>query len=97
MIVDFRGRPLITSGAKGEATISASIDIEALRCFRESDMLSLLAYMRTETYLPFYKEVMHPPNQFLQKPKANLIEEVAAYRKTVDSLFERKLCVRPSD
>ena len=97
MIVDFRGRPLITTGSTGETTISASIDIEALRCFRESDMLSLLAYMRTETYLPLYKRTMHPANQFSQRPKANLIEEVAVFRKTVDSLFERNVCVRPSD
>lgn len=97
IIVDFRGRTLIASGSTGEATISAMIDIEALRCFRESDMLSFLAWMRTEAYLPSYKKVMHRANQFLEKPKANLSEEVAAYRKTVDSLFARKLYVRPSD
>ncbi len=96
IIVDFRGRTLIATSSTGEATISAMIDIEALRCYRESDMMSFLAWMRTEAYLPSYKKVMHRANQFLMTPKANLSEEVAAYRKTVESLFERGLYVRPS-
>jgi predicted amidohydrolase len=97
MIVDFMGRPLISSGSTGEATISAMIDIEALRCYRASDMMSFLAWMRTEAYPPFYKKIMHRANQFLEKPKENLSEEVAAYRNTVENLLEHKVYVPPSD
>jgi len=97
IIVDFKGRTLIASASSGEASISAMIDIEALRCYRESSEMSFLAWMRNEAYIPSYKKVMHRPNLFLKKPKANLNEEVAAYRKTVDSLLERKIYVRPSE
>ncbi len=96
IIVDFKGRPLIASASSGEATISAVIDIEALRYYRESDAMSFLAWMRTEAYLPSYSKVMHPANIFLKKPKENLSEEVAAYRKTLDTLFERGIYKRPA-
>jgi predicted amidohydrolase len=97
IIVDYRGRPLISTGSTGETTISAMIDIEALRCYRESDMCSFLAWMRTESYSPFYKKVMRRANQFLKAPKANLSEEIAIYRETVDSLFDRGVYVKPSE
>lgn len=97
IIVDYIGRPLISTGATGETTISAMIDIEALRCYRESDSNSFLAWMRTEAYLPSYKKVMHRANQFLKAPKTTLSEEVASYRTTVESLFDQGLYVRPSE
>ncbi len=97
IIVDYVGRMLIATSSTGEATISALIDIEALRCYRESGLRSFLPRMRTEAYLPFYKKVMHRANQFLKAPKTNLSEEVAAHRKTVDSLFDRGIYVRPSE
>lgn len=97
MIVDFMGRPLCASSATGENTISAMIDIEALRCYRESNMMTFLAWRRPEAYLPFFKKTGLPPNLYLEKPKVNLSDEVAAYRKTVSSFYESKLFVRPSD
>ena len=96
IIVDYVGRVLIASGSTGEATISAMIDVEALRYYREAGTRSFLPRMRSEAYLPLYKKIMHPANQFLKAPKANLSEEVAAHRKTVDSLFDRGVYVRPS-
>ena len=96
IIVDYNGRILIATGSTGETTISAMLDIEALRCYRELGLRSFLPRMRTEAYLPFYKKVMHPANQFQKNPKSNLSEEVAAHRKTIDSLFDRKIYVRPS-
>ena len=97
LIVDFQGRTLISSGSTGETTISAMIDIEALRCYRELGTRSFLPRMRNEAYLPYYKKTMHRANQFLNKPKANLSEEVAAHRRTIDTLFERRIYVRPSE
>ena len=97
IIVDFKGRNLIASTSTGEATISTMIDVEALRFYRESSEMSFLAWMRNEAYRPSYKKVMHPANQFLRRPKTNLNEEVAAYRKTIDSLLERKIYVKPSE
>jgi predicted amidohydrolase len=96
IIVEFTGRTLIASGSTGEASISATINIEALRCFRESGDFSFLVWMRTEAYLPFYRKIMHKANQFLKKPKVNLSEEIAAYSKTMDDLFDRGFYVRPS-
>ncbi len=90
IIVDYFGRVLIASGSTGEATISAMIDIEALRAFRESD------WMRTEAYLPLFGQVKHQANQFLRSPKRTLGEEVAAYRNTLNALFDCGLYVRPS-
>ncbi len=97
LIVDFYGRIMISTGSTGETTISAMIDIEALRYYRELGTRSFLPRMRNEAYLPSYKKIMHRANQFLKSPKANLSEEVAAHRKTIDSLFERKIYVRPSE
>ena len=97
IIVDYLGRTLIATGATGETSISALIDIESLRCYRESNPFSFLGWMRNEAYLPSYKKVMHPANQFLKTPKTNLSEEVAVYRKTVDSLLARRIFERPSE
>jgi len=97
IIVDYLGRTLIATGATGESSISALIDIESLRCYRESNAFSFLAWMRNEAYLPSYKKVMHPANQFLKTPKTNLSEEVAVYRQAVDSLLERRIFGRPSE
>jgi predicted amidohydrolase len=96
IIVDFLGRPLIATGSTGETTISTMIDIEALRCHRESNMCTYMAWMRTEAYLPYYRKAVAAANQFLKTPKKDLHDEVAAYQKTIDSLFERKIFVRPS-
>ncbi len=96
IIVDYLGRTLIATGSTGEANISALIDIEGLRCYRESNTFCFPAWMRNEIYLPPYQKVMHPANQFLKNPKTNISEEVAVYRKAVDSLYDRKIFVRPS-
>ncbi|HWU40754.1 MAG TPA: nitrilase-related carbon-nitrogen hydrolase, partial [Candidatus Acidoferrum sp.] len=97
IIVDYLGRPLIATGATGETTISALIDIEALRGYRESNTFSFPAWMRNDAYLPSYRKEMHPADQFLKAPKTNLGEEVAVYRKTVDSLLARGIFQRPSE
>lgn len=96
IIVDYLGRPLIATGATGETTISTSIDIEALRCYRESNTFSLLAWVRNEVYLPTYTKVMHPANQFLNQPKTTIAEEATVQRKTIESLLERHIFTPPS-
>ena len=96
LIVDYQGRTLIATGSTGETTISATIDIEALRHFRESGQRGYLPRMRTEIYLPSYKKGMHPSNRFLKEPMVNLKQVVGNYRESIDSLFDRKIYVRPS-
>jgi predicted amidohydrolase len=96
LIVDYKGRVLISTTASGESSISAMIDIESLRFYREA-VISFVARMRTEAYLPSYKKILHEANQFLGKPKVNLAEELAAYRNTLDSLFEKGIYMKSSD
>ncbi len=97
IIADYRGRTLISSLSSGENSISALIDLEALRCYRESSEMNFLAWVRTEAYLPSYRKIFHRANIFLKNPKTNLAEEVAAYRQTVNSLLERKVFMKPSE
>jgi predicted amidohydrolase len=97
IIVDFLGRPLIATGSTGETTISTPIDIEALRCYRESNTFSLLAWMRNEVYLPTYRKSIHPANRFLKHPKATIAEEANIHQKTIESLFERKIFSQASE
>lgn len=96
IIVDFEGRTLIASGATGETTISAMIDIELLRSYRASGLRSYLGRMRNEIYLPSYQKVMYEGNQVLKAPRASLSEVVESFRKAINSLFDRKIYVRPS-
>jgi len=97
IIVDYLGRPLIATISTGETTISALIDIESLRCYRETNAFSLLPWMRNETYLSIYKKTIHPANQFLKNKKSTISEEVEIHQKTIESLYKRRIFSPPSE
>jgi predicted amidohydrolase len=97
IIVDYLGRPLIATKSTGETTISALIDIESLRCYRETNTFAFLPWMRNEAYLSIYQKTMRPANQFLKAPKSTIDEEVKIHQKTVASLFKGKIFSFPSE
>jgi predicted amidohydrolase len=86
-IVDFRGNTLACDeGTEESDTVSAEIDIAALRAARRDlGMGNTILRARFEMYRPFYNDaVFYPANQFLDAP----MPEAAAARPVAEAALE---------
>lgn len=101
-IIDFQGQVMAATNTAGETTVSAVIDVDALRRARTSASglygVNRLARIRAEVYAKVYETArFYPVNKFADSPmdskkrvRDNLVE-------AIDSLVARGLMKRPSD
>ena len=79
MVVGYKGEVLAQSDVAGDCYVSAQVDIEALRHYRETARFqNWLPYLRTEIYRKVYEEPIWPMNQPLMNDagKEEVFEEV---------------------
>lgn len=90
MIVDYTGQILCRHRGDGNAYVSAPIDIEALRYWRENASFgSWLKDLRTEQFRPIYEEPIFPKNRFLHSAPGGKPERVRTERDVVADLVRR--------
>jgi len=94
VIVDFQGRILSTSRTTDESTITEMLHLEALRNYRLTAATGPVM-IRAECFAPLYRQSFLPANFFLNQPEQSLADEVRVKKATLESLFERKILVRP--
>lgn len=96
-IIDFRGKTLsYREEADGDVSVSAMIDVEALRAARrDTGMANNLLRARWDMYRPFYAEAAaYPANSFLAAPMQTSGETAVPVGVALDRLFETGLALR---
>jgi len=75
-VFDYMGNELIRADHPNEQIITATIDIEACRKFREGYFRNPISLIRTELYAPYYSQPIYPSNTFLRDgPIEELLNE----------------------
>jgi predicted amidohydrolase len=67
MIVDFQGNVMARCETPGENACAATLDLEALRRFRQQVGASPLGEIRTEMIAPLYERSLYPAGSYLEK------------------------------
>jgi predicted amidohydrolase len=89
-LIDYEGRVLAVADAVGEALISATVDIEALRYRRSQVRMNFPAQLKAQMFAPIYRAAAGYPNDsFLAKPMLNrregrdiAVETIKRYQQT---------------
>ena len=102
MIVDFKGKIIHKVSAGTDTYAAGLIDIEALRRHRTSVMGigNFLKDLRTEAYKIIYQQPIYPKNTRLTGPAPPdrwLANQKEAYKKSVDTLLNRRIYIKPSE
>lgn len=96
-IVDFNGKVLATCTGPGEAVVTATIDLEALRYKRSQPGGNFLAQLPTQAYAPMYRQKqMRPHSAFTDEPLNDRHRANALLRETVAGLVNRGVFVAPA-
>ncbi len=75
-VIDYTGNVLIVADDTNEHIITAKIDIEACRRYREQYFRNPISLIRTELYAPYYNQPIYPANTFLRDgPIEELLNE----------------------
>jgi hypothetical protein len=78
------------AGGPGEAVVTATLNIEALRYRRSQVMLNVLAQLRTGVFAPIYESVAAGPmDRFLERPMRESREAAALTRETIRRFVEQ--------
>ena len=97
-IIDYRGKRLAFDGGSEESTsVSAAIDVEALRrARRETGMANALLRGRWEMYRPFFARMAaYPGNHFLHTPMTDAAQTKALAEAALRNLIEAGVVVEP--
>ncbi|MBP1849209.1 nitrilase-related carbon-nitrogen hydrolase [Rhizobium halophytocola] len=97
-IIDYRGNTMaILEGPEESVTVTAMIDIEALRAERRADTTTHNPIIRNrfEAYAPFYASARgYPANGFLETPMGAVSETASLLEKTILHLEETRVLQR---
>jgi predicted amidohydrolase len=75
-VFDYMGNELIRADHPNEQIITATVDIEACRRYREGYFRNPISLIRTELYAPYYNQPIYPSNTFLRDgPIEELLNE----------------------
>jgi hypothetical protein len=96
-IIDYEGRVLMRADGPGETTCSATVDINALRHFRNEVIAGkMIARLETDLYKLFYEDVtISKPNLLLDERPQHLMDLVKKARKASEHLKETGLLIPP--
>lgn len=98
-LIDFQGHVLAETDVPGETTVTARIDLEALREYRTAGF-NYVVYSRYQTYLPLYEKYnVWPLNSYLDGPntdrdRAFAIREAAFERAFANGTLRRTAVTR---
>lgn len=97
-VVDFLGKTLAVADGPGEAMVQATVDIEALRRYRERHLhRNFLAQFRPEMFTPVFARVgAHPHNSWATETIATRDQTAARAREAIARLQAQGIFVPPT-
>jgi len=90
---DYTGVRIAEADGSNEQVVTARIDIEACRKFREQYFQNQLTLIRTELYAPYYSQPIYPANTFLKDgPLEEVLDErqVGYFSQAKENLKKRQ-------